>query len=494
MVEHNLAKVGVASSNLVSRLLEYGWVAEWLCSGLQSRGRRFDSGLSLVDSPGGGIGRRKGLKIPRKVTFVPVRFRPRANLIMINSLSFYIAYRYLKSSRFNRFARLIQTLSVLGITIGVSILIVISSIFNGFHAEIQQSLKSINPHIIITHENFWWSDWKDTYALLEKNGNIANVSPKIRTYAMIAAGGNRQPVQLVATQPTKDSSHLNTKKVTKKIRNNPVEILDAKITKELQNELWLEPGDTFGLLTAKSMDFEDNQPLALRLKVKRIDHHKPSILSKRTIETNIQGLTEQLNIEKNSITELQIDTTDIMTVQKTIADLETQLPNELRITNISEQFTSLLSALAMQRKMMIIVLSLVVIIAAFNLTASLVMIVMERKGEIALLQTIGVNKKRILLIFVYQSLLLAGIGLLAGCMLGIMIANNITDIIATLENTMGIQLVSDQVFMLDHLPSVVDIRDITAIGITTMSLSILSALYPAHMASKVDPAETLRYE
>ncbi|MEC7617799.1 MAG: FtsX-like permease family protein, partial [Bacteroidota bacterium] len=114
--------------------------------------------------------------------------------------------------------------------------------------------------------------------------------------------------------------------------------------------------------------------------------------------------------------------------------------------------------------------------------------------EIALLQTIGVNKKRILLIFVYQSLLLAGIGLLAGCVLGIMIANNITEIIATLENTMGIQLVSDQVFMLDHLPSVVDIRDITAIGITTMALSILSALYPAHMASKVDPAETLRYE
>ena len=217
-------------------------------------------------------------------------------------------------------------------------------------------------------------------------------------------------------------------------------------------------------------------------------------MSKRAIETNIEGLTEQLNINKNSITELQIDTTDIMNVQRTIEHLQTQLPNQVKITNVSEQFTSLLSALAMQRKMMIIVLSLVVIIAAFNLTASLVMIVMERKGEIALLQTIGMSKKRILHIFVYQSLLLAGIGLLGGCILGITIANNITGIIAALENTMGLKIISDQVFMLDHLPSVVHSRDIIAIAMATMALSILSALYPAYMASKVDPAETLRYE
>ena len=469
-------------------------MAEWLCSGLQSRGRRFDSGLSLVDSPGGGIGRRKGLKIPRKVTFVPVRFRPRANFIMINSLSFYIAYRYLQSSRLNHFARLIQTLSVLGIATGVSILIVISSIFNGFHTEIKQSLSSIHPHIIITHENFWWHDWKNTHTLLEKNDNIINISAKIRTYAMIAASGNRQPVQLVATQPKKFSTHSNTRKERKKSKPIPLEILEAEITKDLHNELWLEPGDTFGLLTAKSIDFEGSQPLALRLKVKEVGTEKPSILSKRTIETDIQGLTEQLNIDKNSITELQIDTKDIMSVHKTIADLKTQLPNELNITNISEQFTGLLSALAMQRKMMIIVLSLVVIIAAFNLTASLVMIVMERKGEIALLQTIGVNKKSILLIFVYQSALLAGIGLLVGCTLGIAIANNITEIIASIENSIGITIVSDQVFMLDHLPSIVDAGDVTAIGITTIALSILSALYPAYMASNVDPAETLRYE
>ena len=492
MVEHNLAKVGVASSNLVSRC--FGWVAEWLCSGLQSRGRRFDSGLSLVDSPGGGIGRRKGLKIPRKVTFVPVRFRPRAIFIMINSLPSHIAYRYFLSSKFNRFARLIQILSILGITIGVAILIVISSIFNGFQHEIKESLKSVSPHIIISHEDFWWQDWQKTVSELEKESNVENIEAKIRTYAMIASRNNNQPIQLIADQELKKTTK-SLVKGTKKSRNlSPLEILDADISIDLKNELWLEPGDTFGIMTAKSLSVDENEVMALRLKVKSIGQKKHNIFSQRSVKTDINKLTEQLKIPKNSITELQIDIENIMNVQKTVDHLKTKLSPSLKISNVSEQYTSLLGALAMQKKMMIIVLSLVIIIATFNLTASLVMIVMERKGEIAILQTIGMTRGNILSIFVYQSLLLSGIGLLFGCLFGITLAMNITDVISTLEKTLGIDIVSDQVFMLDHLPSIVLGRDIAAIAMVTLILTIISALYPAYMASKVDPAETLRYE
>ena len=407
-------------------------------------------------------------------------------MLMTNSLTLYIASRYIRSSNYNPFAKLIRNLSIAGIATGVTVLIVISSIFNGFHEKIAKSINQLSPHIVITHTNHWWDDWEKSAHTIQHTDNITKVTPKIRTYGIIAASKQIPPIQILADYHDK-------KLATAQDQATPL-IMDASISGDLQAELWLQEDDTLSILTTNNASLDDPQPIAIRTKIKSIQENNGQYLDARSITVDAQVLTKHLKLEPKMITELDIETTDIMQVEKTISILRDQLPDELTVINSSAKFTSLLASLSMQRKMMIIVLSFVVVIAAFNLITSLVMIVTERKKEIALLQTMGMNKRQILHIFIIQSIILASMGIIIGTLIGTVIAMNISQAIAMTEQWLGQKIISDQVWMLNHLPSVVKSSDLVIIAISTQCLAILSALYPAHLASRVEPAEVLRYE
>ena len=431
-------------------------------------------------SPGGGIGRRKGLKIPRKVTFVPVRFRPRATMVhMINALSLHIAFRFTRSSHFNPFAKLIQRLSVFGIALGVAVLIVISSIFNGFRIEITESLQQISPHFVVRHYDHWWTDWQSSYKTLEAHDEIKVVSPKLRTYAMIAGKLQAPPVQLIelATDDTSNDAGNN--------------LISATISTDLQQDLWLAQDDTLSIITSIG---DSKKPIGIRFRISEATNDQKNILDKRSLQTKGSTLRRALGLPSTTISELDVVTNDIHNVPNIIESIRADLPREVIIENTSGYFTSLLSSLRMQQKLMVIVLSLVVFIAAFNLVTSLVMMVTDRKKEIAQLRTIGHPRSEIIKIFVLQSILTASCGIVIGVVLGVMTATHITEMMTWCEQYLGQKIMSRQVWMLDHLPSSVSAYDVITICTGTMTLAVLSAIYPARLASRIDPAEVLRYE
>ena len=435
--------------------------------------------LQPQSSPGGGTGRRKGLKIPRKVTFVPVRFRPRAIMMFYrDTTNLHIAMRFALSGRYNAFAKLIQRLSVIGIGLGVCVLIVVSSIFNGFRIEITESLGQISPHLIITHENHWWNNWEEIKDRLSTIHNIKSIRPMLRTYGMIAGRYTAPPVQLI--------------QASNGLRNNsPTDILEASLSPDLQEDLWLMPNDTFGVITATK---HSSKPVNIRLRVNQDDVTHKNMMDHRSVHIKGNALTRALKLPKNTITELDIDTRDILTVDQTINTLRTLLPQEIQIHNTSQKFTSLLASLRMQKKLMVIVFSLVVLTAAFNLVTSLVMMVTERKKEIALLRTLGLRKNGIIQIFIIQSIALAASGVMIGLIMGIIVSRNISSAMEWCEQWLGQKIMSKQVWMLDHLPAVIDGQDVVTICTGSIILAIIAAWYPAWIASRIDPADVLRYE
>jgi lipoprotein-releasing system permease protein len=214
----------------------------------------------------------------------------------------------------------------------------------------------------------------------------------------------------------------------------------------------------------------------------------------RAITTTWRSLQPFWPLSKTPITEITIEAEHVLAAEQLASNLRSTLPDNLEVRNISSQFSALLGSLQMQQRMMSIVLSLVVVVAACNLVTSLVMMVTERKKEIALMRSVGMKRRALLAIFMLQGLMLSLAALLLGTACGVLIAWHITGWVDAIEHFFQIKLISDQVFMLNYLPSQVQLLDIVWIWLGTFILALLSSLYPARLACAVEPAEVLRYE
>ena len=409
------------------------------------------------------------------------------------NLSVQIASHTVLSQHHNKFAVLIQRLSVLGMTIGIAVLIVISSIFNGFRGEITKSLDQVKPHIMITHVDTWWYDWPEVLDQLNKDSAIKSTQARIRTYGVIAGRQQAPPVQLIAEVQPHDAK-AKTKNKTKQSQFTVKKPIDSVISTDLSYELWLEDGDTFGLITLDPFSEGDVQPLALRMAYRGKQPANHNGGEQRAIKTTWRALKSHLPVTKPPITEITVEADHVMGAEQLANKLRNTLPNNLEVRNVSSQFSALLGSLQMQQRMMGIVLSLVVVVAACNLVTSLVMMVTERKKEIALMRSVGMKKGTLLGIFMLQGLMLSIAALLLGTLCGVFIAWHITGWVDSVERFFDIKLISDQVFMLNYLPSTVQITDIVWVWLGTLLLALISALYPARLACAVEPAEVLRYE
>lgn len=381
----------------------------------------------------------------------------------------------------------------MGMTIGVAILIVISSIFNGFRGEITQSLNHIKPHIMITHVDTWWYDWSETLQQLQKDPHVKNAQARIRTYGVIAGRQQAPPVQLIAEVQAEDAK----RQAPRSAKNKPPAVkkpVDSVLSPDLLYDLWLEEGDTFGLITLDPLSQGDVQPLALRMVYRGQQATNQTGTEQRSIKTTWQSLQNYWPLAATPITEITIEAEHVLTAETLAQQLRIQMPEHLEVRNVSSQFSALLGSLHMQQRMMCIVLSLVVVVAACNLVTSLVMMVTERKKEIALMRTVGMSKGVLLRMFMLQGVILSGIALVLGTFIGVICAWHITSWVDSIERLFQIKLISDQVFMLNYLPSSLLWTDVAWIWIGTLVLALLSALYPARLACQVDPAEVLRYE
>lgn len=417
---------------------------------------------------------------------------------MLSKLEWFIALRYLKSKRREKFISITAVFSFIGILLGVATLIVVMSVMNGFREELVSKIVGINAHITVFLKYDSKYQYKEIINKIKNIDNVDKVNSIIENQVMItneekAVGGLVKGINLVDLKNKKEI-YNNIKTKNNEIINN---FDDSSIIlgKQLANSLGAEIGDNIKIISP-----EINTTIIGVI---------PKIKTYKIISTFSSGAYEydsmiafipftmaqkQFNY-KNSAGSIEIFLKDSSSANRTLIDISNTLEKyDFSIVDWKEANSSLISALNVERNVMFLILTLIILIAVFNIISSLIMLVMDKNKQIAILKTIGVNNFSIMKIFFICGTIIGVLGTTIGTIIGTLFAYNIENIRHFLENMFGLDLFNPTIYFLSQLPSKVYISDIIIVSSMSILLSFLATIYPAYKASKTNPAEILRYE
>lgn len=417
---------------------------------------------------------------------------------MFSKLEFFIALRYLKSKNKEKFISITAIFSFIGIALGVGALIVVMSVMNGFREDFTDRILGVNSHISIYPVAREFDNYEEAIRLIKENDNVKLANPIIENQVMAMADG--------------DTAGIVIRGIRKEDLIKKPKIYDKVAANDFGN------------------DFKDNaillgQSLATRLRVVQGDEIKlispesnstilgtiPRIKTYKVIGTFSSGMYEydsgvafipldmaQKHFKYNdSVGGIEVYLKDVSKLNETFYEISKKLSDngfDVRMIDWKESNSAFIEALNVERNVMFLILTLIILVATFNIISSLTMLVSDKNKQIALLRTIGFSQQSIMRIFFLCGSIIGFIGTLLGTVLGILFALNIQNIKVWLEKLFNVELFSPTVYFLTELPSKVILSDVIFIVSLSLFLSFLSTLYPSYKASKTNPAEILRYE
>ena len=417
---------------------------------------------------------------------------------MFSSLEFFLAFRYLKAKRSEGFISVIAIFSFLGITIGVATLIIVMSVMNGFRFELVQRILGINSHLSITGDHHI-ENYSEVIENLTKNiKQISHLNPIVESQAMLIANQQNQGV-LIKGINTTDLSYkqlINNNIIAGDINNinNKNQVI---IGSTLAQNLNLAVGDSLKLVSAETNStIIGTIPRIKTYQVGAIFNSGLFEYDSGTVFTNFAMAQIHFKVP-NSATSIEVFTNnldDIENIKINIKKLLAKTNPNLMVSDWQDANASFIEALKIESVVMFLILTLIILVAVFNLISSMIMLVNDKKKNIALLRTIGFSKKNILNIFVICGSTIGCLGTFFGVLLGVVFSANINNIKLWLESITNSNLFNPAIYFLSNLPSKIFVSDVVIITSMSLVLSFLATLYPAYKASKSQPAEILRYE
>ena len=407
---------------------------------------------------------------------------------MISKLENKIAFRYLKTRKKDGFLNVISIFSFIGISLGVAVLIIVMSVMNGFRSELVNKILGFNSHIIIQSygENI--------------DENIKNKLSELSNKSFLSSSGE---VVLINKNFTKGlsvrgyrSDELNYLPFFEKQNINKKKILEGKtiaIGKELSYDLNLVVGDKILLMSPKGeQTIIGSLPKQEVFSVELIFDSGLADFDRNVIFLNINNLEDLLNINNNQ-RNLEIFLKEPLNIE--YAKLETQkiFPNNL-IYSWADINKPLFSALKVERNVMFIILSLIIIVAAFNIISGLTILVKNKTKEIAILKSIGVLNKSITKIFFLVGFYIGLTATIFGVIIGVSFSIYIENIRIFLSKIFDISLFPEEIYFLSKMPSEIDLFSIAVISLCSLLSTIIVSIFPAIKASKLDPIQSLKYE
>jgi lipoprotein-releasing system permease protein len=413
----------------------------------------------------------------------------------------FIGLRYLKAKRKQSFISIITFISIAGVTLGVMALIVVLAVMSGFEKTLKEKILGTQAHLVLLKAGQEGMDhYDEVVKKVEGVKGVVSAAPFISSQVMLSSESNVYGVVLLGIDPDRVA------KVTELARN-----LKAGRLEDLKRaqEGGLR-GIILGVELAKHLGVSVHEtvqvisplgtmtPMGMMPKMKRF----------RVVGIFYSGMYEfdntmaYLSLESAQnffsmgayVTGIEIKTDDIYQVKKISKEIRREVGPAFWTKDWMEMNRNLFSALRLEKIAMFIILVLIVLVAAFNIISTLIMVVMEKNKDIAILKSMGAPSKGILKIFIIEGLVVGVLGTLFGTLLGLGAAFNLEKITGFVESLFGFKILASDVYYIDKLPSQVNPLDVTLIIITTIVISLLATLYPSWKASKLDPAEALRYE
>ncbi len=414
---------------------------------------------------------------------------------MIQKFELLLARRYLRSQRGDRFVSLVGWSSSVGIAIGVMTLIVVMAVMNGVATEIRDKILGFSSHVEIQGPGDTLSGWQSWLEASKKLPHVQQALPYISTQTLANHSNKSVGAMLKGIDVQHDtviSNHISKGHFLGQA--GTPNIFEVVIGKDLARKLSVDVGDSVRLLSSSGgISPMGAAPRMRAFRVAGIFDSGFYEYDVGLILTSIEAV-QKLNRMPDAITgiELHLDDRNQAT---TVARIARQtLPHSAWVSDWQQRHLSFFQALKMERTAMGIILFLIVIVAVFNMISSLVMVVMEKRKEIAILKTIGATHSSIVRVFLLMGMILSGLGTLTGAVSGILLAKNLEDIVAWIEKVSHTTFLSGDVYYIDHVPAMIDYSSVTLVIVISLLMGFIATLYPAWRAAQVPPAEALRYE
>lgn len=415
---------------------------------------------------------------------------------MFRPLSLYIGLRYTRAKKRSHFVSFISLASMFGIALGITVLITVLSVMNGFDNEIHNRIFSMARQVTI--RNFVaGSDWQKIKKEVDKHQDVIASAPFVDGQGILTKDGRVKGVivtGILPEQEAKISQMQNTVEQGSMLALKPGEfgiVLGQAIAGYLDASI----GDKVVLVTpTATMTPMGVEPRFRRFTVVGIFHVGEGFGYDAGMAFINLHDAQKLFALGDNIAGLNLKVKELDRAPLVSAELETMLNGEYYISNWTHEFGPTFKAIQMEKTTMFIVLLFIIAVAAFNLVSSLVMSVSDKQSDIAILRTLGASPRMIMSIFMVQGGIIGIFGTLLGVIGGIVLALNAPELVRLLEQICRTHFISASVYWIDYLPSRLVWADVWHVGVATLIMSLLATIYPAWRAAKTQPAEALRYE
>ncbi|MEL7558058.1 lipoprotein-releasing ABC transporter permease subunit [Stutzerimonas chloritidismutans] len=415
---------------------------------------------------------------------------------MFRPLSIFIGSRYTRAKRRNHFISFISLTSMIGLSLGVLAMIIVLSVMNGFQREMSNRILGMVPHAVIAGDGRPVDDWQSLAQRLQAHPGVLGTAPITQLEGMLSYRGSMQPIEINGIDPQAESE---------------VSILGTKMVAGSLDDL--EPGESgviLGLMTARRFGLKLGDKITLI--VPELSD-APGGITPRMQRLNVVGVfkvgaeldgslamihradaAQILRWQPNQVEGVRVRLADLYRAPQIASELVAGLGEGYRGEDWSLTQGSLFSAMKMEKTMIGLLLLLIVAVAAFNIIATLIMVVADKRADIAILRTLGATPRQIMAIFMVQGSIIGLTGTLIGTVLGVVGAMNVSALVAWLEKVSGQHIFSSDVYFISTLPSELRLQDVLLVTLAALLLSFLATVYPAWRAAQTQPAEALRYE
>ncbi|GIT23709.1 MAG: lipoprotein-releasing ABC transporter permease subunit [Pseudomonadota bacterium] len=413
------------------------------------------------------------------------------------SIPKFIAMRYVRVGKRSHLVSFMSAISIVGLSLGVGILITVLSVMNGFDQEMRENILGIVPHVTVSSdENLSSEAWQEIEQTIYASSRVVSSAPVIEVAGVVASEEGSKGVVVnginAELEPTVSA-------IDRFINEGSLAQLENErwgiiIGETLAQRLQVEVGDAVDLYSS-SVTLNPLTPLAnfRQFELVGVFRVGSQELDAEMVVINIEAARALFRL-RGPFNGLRIRTDDVMQADNTRLQLASELPTTVTISSWTAQFGAIYENIVFSRSIISFMLWLLVVVAAFNLIVSLIMIVRDKKGDIAILRTLGASPKLINRIFMWQGCLIGAFGIAIGLLLGIIGSLQITNIAEFIEEKFSIQFLNAEVYPIDFLPSQLSFVDVTVVIAGVFILALLATVYPARRAAAIRPAEVLRAE
>ena len=411
-------------------------------------------------------------------------------------LELLVGLRYTHAKRRNHFISFISVVSMGGIALGVMALIVVLSVMNGFQEELRARILGVAAHLEISGPGDRLADWRPVLAQAQRNKDVVSGAPYVNAQGMLANGDMVRGAIIRGILPEMESAVADFSRHMKAGRLGDLQPGEFGIILggELARALNVFPGDKLVLLTPQG----NITPAGVMPRVKQFT--VTGIFEAGMFEydsglalIHLQDAQKLLRLGQD-VSGVRLKLGELFRAPFVTRELAQSLSGDYYLTDWTQSHANFFRAVAIEKRMMFLILLLIVAVAAFNIVSTLVMAVTDKQSDIAILRTLGARPGSIMAIFIVQGAFIGVLGAAIGVTGGVLLALNLETVVPLIERMAGMDLFPADVYYINELPSKLDWSEVALIGGVSLLISLLATLYPSWRASRINPAEALRYE